>query len=361
MKLFRNPLVYKEWRLSRWIGLLMILNTAVFKIMGLSGRLDSIKYMKVKHPEYYAREVAHWFNNHLAGNYGPGRYDLLMVFLVAALSVSLFYSERSGSTFGLLSSMPFKRSRILTIKWLTGMSVIFTVYLITFAAISVFYTSNREWIFDSYAIVPQWSLMNMLMYMGVFSALVLIQCVVGNSLAAGIMGPVIIAAPYFILAHISGFLRAHLQLKYDQNSFTVILDRIARRINPYEFVSVSMKEIPLPESVKKIDDSITYILYYDNLAIRIVMIVALIAFLFYISRWTYERNRLENTGRLLIFHELSPVFKLGASLCLGLLLGAMFRGEYGNENLISMDGFLLAGSALGYFLAHKSLKLLSGT
>ncbi|MFD2611978.1 ABC transporter permease subunit [Paenibacillus gansuensis] len=75
--------------------------------------------------------------------------------------------------------------------------------------------------------------------------------------------------------------------------------------------------------------------------------VVMILILLPLGAWIYERNKIENNGKMVIFPIIEPVLKWGVVVCCGLTGGMFFEGiSYGDMNKAEYyTGFLLAAAA----------------
>ncbi|MCY6355258.1 ABC-2 transporter permease [Clostridium sp. ZS2-4] len=362
-KIWRNPLVYKEWKSVRWITLLMTLSIFFTKIMSVMSRLKWIKEIETS-GEIFGRPIApkdfplytkYWFNQALL-DYDNEMFVFSTIGCLVLLVVVLFRSERQNKTYELLASMPFKRKDIIVTKWYMGMLSIFISCFIGFIALSMFYTSNIKYIQDSYSIVFKWSLLHMLMYMSIFTILFFIQSVMGQNIAGSIVGAIIIVVPFFILTMISELIRVYAGLSWKDKIIRDI-DAVANNLNLYDFSRTEWIQVGNYKIREELGCYADHYCIYNNYNLKIIALLIIMCIFFALSVYAYKRNAFEKNGNLILFSALESVFKWGVAICLGLLLCGVFGIGYADNDKIVTGIFLVIGTALGYFTANKAIKI----
>lgn len=362
-RFWRNPLVYKEWKSVRWITLLMTLSIFFTKIMPVMSSLKWIKeietsgeiFGRATAPKDFPLYIKYWFNQALLG-YDNEACTFFMVGCLVILVVVLFRSERQNKTYELLASMPFKREDIIVTKWYMGMLSIFISCFIGFIALSVFYTSNIKYIQDSYSIVLRWSLLQMFIYMAIFTILFFIQTLMGQNIAGSIVGTIIILAPWFILSMISSLIQVYTGLSWEDKIIKDI-DRMAQNLNLYDFNRTEYIQVGNGKIQEELSHYADHYFTYNNYNFKIIALLIIIVIFFVLSIYAYKRNAFEKNGNLILFSRLETVFNWGVAVCSGFLISSIFGMGYGDNNKILISIFLIIGIALGYFTANKAIKI----
>ncbi|MCX7923989.1 MAG: ABC transporter permease [Clostridia bacterium] len=348
--LFQKPLLYKEWRSARWVGLLMVLGIVFSKIIGIMDNMDYLKISQKQNHEHFVSASKNWLSQHLLGGRARDDFYMFMIILVAFLAVVIFYHDRKGSTSSLVFSLPYTRIQIFAAKWIVGMGIICGTFIIALGILTMFYFNNINFIDEPYYIVIQWVAINMFLFMAYYSGLMLTQALMGNSIVAGVVGPIVFAVPFVVLDMLREFISANFGLKYN-HWFIENMYRVGRVLTIYF--------LPDPEYVQPQTQSDYGSYVYNDFMLKI-FILAILALVFcLIGSRAFINNRVENTGNVLMFKQLLPVLKWGVAICLGLLLGVLFRGNYEEPNVVLMDCLLIGGILVGYLGTKKINEQLS--
>lgn len=343
---FNKALLYKEIKSAKWISLTMLFSIFMCKTMHLmdyEGRLKRFRYMIGDAKE-------NLFNVAFLGN---GEYLVIMVFLVIILATILFKNERQNETYPFIASMPFKRKDIIKTKWFVGSFSIFISFFINAILISIiFYTKYKNISTDdSGYIIFQWALINILTYISIFTMILFAQTLMGQNIAASIVGSIVIYLPTGFWLMMSQILRANINSYSDYTIRYRLME-----FNPY---SINNPTYTLLDSVSNSLDHY-YIAEYQNYFSKIIILLILIVLFYNLAVYFYKKNNLENSGNLMMFSSLNPVFKWGLSISLGLFTATIVSSTFDSQNCkIITDGFLIIGTILGYFISKKVLHSLS--
>ncbi|WP_099188669.1 ABC transporter permease subunit [Tepidibacter mesophilus] len=343
---FNKALLYKEVKSSKWITLIMLFSIFICKTMYLidyEGRLKRFRYMIGDSKEYL-------FNVAFLGN---DVCSIVMVFLVIILSTILFKSERQSETYSFIASMPFKRKDIIKTKWFVGSFSIFIAFFINAILISIiFYTKYKGISTDASGyIIFQWALINILTYISIFTMILFAQTLMGQNIAASIVGSIVIYLPTGFWRMMSQILRAHINSYYDYPIRFMLIE-----FNPY---SINNPYYRVLDSVSNSLDNY-YVPEYQNYFSKIIILLILIVLFYNLAVYFYKKNKLENSGNLIMFSSLEPVFKWGFSICLGLFAGVIASSTFDGQSCkIITDSFLVIGTIMGYLISRKVLHSLS--
>ncbi|MCY6484902.1 ABC-2 transporter permease [Clostridium aestuarii] len=365
-KFWRNPLVYKEWKSVRWITLLMTLNLLLFKVLQITSRLSYIKERRLDNmydQQVFNEQTKYWFNSILLRQWDDGiLYFIGMCICIILLVIFLFKSERENATYGFLASMPFKREEMIDVKWSIGVLSIAISFFITFIFLSIFYITNIEWIqtpYNPYIIIPEWTIINMMLCIAIFSFLLFIQTLIGKNIVGGVVGSLVLVAPMGAVMIVGQIISNQFNLEYG-NPLIEGFEKLSSKLDIFRIIKTNDALIDITNSTGfhfSYDYYGSYQPYmYNSYFLKIVITVVFTVIFYLLAMYAYKRNALENNGNLILFSKLEPVFKWGVSICLGLLLSAVFGMGY-TDSIMVMDIFLVLGIIVGYFVSNKAIKI----
>lgn len=338
-QLFPKALFYKEWKNARWglalFAFFLFYSKLFYAIQGLSFLKEVAQSgnLVVANNEY-------WFQQLM---YVNDDVFVLLVIITAVLVYFLFYQDRQGATASLMSSMPFTKEQAFNVKWITGAGVIVAAFLVNGLLLTGFYFANRSWMFATpYQVIPTWIVLFLAFTLALFSFLLFVQCAMGHSLAAAVVGPIASVVPWFFLAGLNDLVRHQFSLPYDHAAID-FLGRTADAVGwPYLLRTVYVQS---PSGIHYPD--------YENIPTKVLIFLAIAAVTFLLGRIAYKRNAVEKSGELLMFPFLEPVLIYGFAVCLGILLALLFCLGYGESSVLVMDAFLIGGFAGGWWLAKR--------
>ncbi|WFD09516.1 ABC-2 transporter permease [Tepidibacter hydrothermalis] len=346
---FNKALLYKEVKSAKWITLIMVISIFTYKTMYLMNYERRLKILEhVRTPQL----KPHLFNISFFSTNGDQVIMLLAVILLATI---LFKSERQTETYSFIASMPFKRKDIIKTKWFVGSCSIFISFFINAILISIiFHTKYKNIaIEDSSYIIFQWALINILTYISIFTMILFTQTLMGQNVAASIVGSIVMFFPTGLLEMIRQILRVNFIYSYWADSIGTKLVEFT----PYFINTVSCTYIP---SGNESDLYNNYFYEYQNYFTKIVVLIILIVLFYNLAIYIYKINKLENSGNLIMFSSLEPVFKWGFSICFGLFVATIVSSSFDGQNYKIITGSLLIiGSAAGYFISRKVVRSLS--
>lgn len=338
-QLFPKALFYKEWKNARWGLALLAFFLLYSKLFDAIQRLGWLKEV-AKRGDLVVANNAYWFQQLM---YGDDGVFVLLVILTSALVYVLFRQDRQEATASLTSSMPFTKEQAFNVKWITGAGIIVTAFLINGLLLTGFYFINRSWMFTTpYQVIPTWTVLFLAFTLALFSFLLFVQCAMGHSLAAAVVGPIASVVPMFFFAGFNDIVRYQFNLSYD-NAVIIFLDRLMGAVAWPELLSQVYVQSP---------SGIHYPVY-ENILAKALIFLAIAAVTFLLGRIAYKRNAVEKSGELLMFPFLEPVLIYGFAICLGILLALLFGLGYGENSVLVMDAFLIGGFVGGWFLAKR--------
>ncbi|NEZ45805.1 ABC transporter permease [Clostridium niameyense] len=345
--LCKDPLFYKEWKVGKWMAILMTCSLFFCKTRSLISSLNRDKYLLKTDPEFIFNK--YWFNVQLMRSYGS--CAMLILVLVLLFSILLFKGEKQDSTYSLMASMPFKRKDIIVTKFKVGVLSIFIPYFINFIITTIFYFSNTQYIFTTYYDVPAWFLINFLFTIFFFSFIVLIHTMIGQYFVATITAPIILIVPYGLACYLLDVIRMQLNISFNNPNY-VKINNIINHMNVYS----------VPEADYTWLGGNRSIFVYSNYGKKVIILVALITAVFILAVTIYNKVKLENINSILIFKSLEPIFKWGVAICFGVLISTINSNAIQYEqstksSLLIIYILLFIGTLIGYFITNKILKV----
>lgn len=344
--LCKNPLFYKEWKVGKWMTILMTCSLFFCKTRSLISSLNRDKYLLKTDPEFIFNK--YWFNVQLMRSYGS--CAMLMLVLVLLFSILLFKGEKQDSTYSLMASMPFKRKDIIVTKFKVGVLSMFIAYFINFIITTIFYFSNTQYIFTTYYDVPAWFLMNFLFSVFFFSFIVLIHTMIGQYFVATITAPIILTVPYGVGRYLLNIIRMQLNIPFNNPNY-IKINNIINHTNVYSLPEVDYKWLGGNNSI----------FVYSNYSKKVIILIVLIIAVFILAVTIYNKVKLENINSVLIFKFLEPIFKWGVAICFGMLVSTtnitVQYEQTAKSSLIIIYVLLFIGTLIGYFITNKILKV----
>lgn len=353
MKKFINKaLFYKEWINVRWITALTILILLYFKLFGVISELNMNKMFMKEQGRVWTNR---WFNNGLFIN---DKYYVVMIFVVMILAIILFIGEKTSETQGFTVSMPFTRKEIILNKWLVGVFSIIISFVVTFIALSLFYAANLYYIdtnLNPYLDIVKWLFMDMTFYCSIFTFIMFVQTVMGNSIVSSIVGAIILLVPIFVISIIREIVYQSTKVQYDDH-IMIVFNKLEAWLNPYNYNSTQQQWYNIEHNNNK-DMYRTF--YYNNYELKLLILIVLTGLFLYLAYAFYKKRDLEYNLRLLAFNNLESVFIFGFSICVGLLLGATLGFGSSNDNLKLFWIWAIIGTIAGYFVSKILVKIFS--
>ncbi|MBU3160038.1 ABC transporter permease [Clostridium frigoris] len=339
-KIVNKALFYKEWINVRWVTLLTIAMILITKGYGVMWALN---YKKVQGEV----DSHYWFNN---GLYSQDGYIFIMLFVIILLAITLFIGEKTSETQGFMASMPFTRKEIIINKWFVGVSGLLISFLVTYVFLSLFYFANIKGIdraLSPYSDIIRWFFMDTFQYICIFTFLMLIQAVMGNSIVSTIVGGIILVVPLFITMVVQNLtVRSY---GYIQGRY-MIFDKLYTWLSIYSYNLPQQNFVNI--TINEVAGTFYYYRYYKSKLLVLFLLTCLFLFLAYVA---YKKRNIEYNLRLIVFKNLEPVFIWGVAICSGLLAGAIF----GSDHLRRFGIGFVIFTIIGYFISKLLLKVLS--
>ncbi|MCB2360028.1 ABC transporter permease subunit [Clostridium estertheticum] len=349
-KILNKALFYKEWINVKWITILTIVVLLFYKADGVISLLNQNKmYMKYNG----VIRTDKWINE---GLYGGSSYYFVMVFVVIILAISLFVGEKTSETEGFIVSMPFTRKEIMLNKWLIGVLSLLISFIVTYIFLSLFYFVNINELnttLNPYSDIVKWFFMDTFQYICIFTFIMLIQAVMGNSIVSGMVGGIILGVPTFISMVVQELVIIHYR---DNQSISIILDKIYYWVNIYSY-NVAKQKSFYPNPAENINQDYYQNFYYSNYKSKLLVLFLLTCLFLFLANLAYKKRNIEYNLRLIAFKNLEPVFIGGVAICSGILVIAI-KG-IGNQRLSEFGIYFVIFTIIGYFISKLLLKVLS--
>ncbi|MPQ30699.1 hypothetical protein E4V42_04530 [Clostridium estertheticum] len=351
-KILNKGLLYKEWINVRWVTLLTIITLLFFKVYGIMTALNQEKIHETRQGWVLPNR---WFNNGIyRGDDHYSIYLFIMVIVVIILAITLFIGEKTSENQGFIASMPFTRKEIIINKWLIGVLSLLISFLITYIFLSLFYFKNISsinTILNPYSDIVKWFFMDTVQYICIFTFMMLMQSVMGNSIVSGMIGGLILVIPTVILRLVQELVIRY----YQYNGYiTIIIEKISYWINIYSY-NVAKQKSFYPNPAENINQDYYKNFYYSNYISKLLVLFLLTCLFLFLANLAYKKRNIEYNLRLIAFKNLEPVFVGGVAICSGLLAGAIF----GNDRLRDFGIYFVIFTIIGYFISKLLLKVLS--
>lgn len=369
--IFRHPLFWKEWKTVKWWSGLM---TAMFLIMFLSVSHSLGQYQEMLLEEdgflsYYVPEISQGgrviepmflreFNNDF------GALVFLLVPVIVMMSIMLFQSDRKEGVGMFVSSLPFTKKEQFKVKWFVGILAFTIPFLFATVLIVIMRQANISWIrlwysalgydgllaYDTVGLVMGVLAQSYLFIVAFFSVLMLMQSLIGNNIAASLIGAITVAVPWFIL-EAGG---ATLSRVFSNDSWRLYNIKWS---NLYYFIApdrgLAIEHIQLGQNELLIHPIVSMEYYL----IKIIILITISVIAVYCGLKFYEKNDTSRNGYLLIFPWMKHILVFGVALCSGLLGNNLVR-QFIRIQSVPYEIITFSISALiGYLLMVTIIKI----
>lgn len=277
-----------------------------------------------------------------------------------------FRPEKNQETARFLGSLPIKKEEFFRIKLTIGIISLSIAFMILILGIIIVRGSNMYWIRDIYMVsqVPEPymivdGVMNLLSIIGLiylivlnfYSFLFIVQYTFSHVVGGIVAGILTWLSPIFIsLASIVSIERA--------DPFSAAEGIYIRCFN---FASEWLLPWLYPLDYNYNYFSATYggigqqnVGIIDNLWIKYLILLVFISVNIIIGSKLNQKSRLENENMVITFKSLRTIFKIGVTICSGLLLSIAITEVVNIPVSNTMYLFLLfVGGIIGYFISNK--------
>ncbi|KEI02920.1 ABC-2 transporter permease [Clostridium botulinum] len=320
---FNKALIYREWRNIRALALLFFLEvmfvTIVPFIHDIRTAIDAINNKNI-----YGD---HWeslcnMKDYFQGSNQTGLISVsISVIFIATIVIG---GDLIGRKYEELNSLPFSRDQIIVSKWIIAMLVIVVPLIVGTSLVHILYHINENFIGKSVTnkMILSWSSINILIPVFVLTFIMLIQTLSGKHLIGGIVGGIFLVFPLafgslvFMATDIFrknpdfiNFIREHLDGIFSN------LYNFARIITPAAYGFDLRLEKPEGYDVYTFDSFSGF--FSPRLRIIFLIVFTILAFILMV--YVFKRVPIERCGYIVIFKPLEIIFKIGVSVCFGLL------------------------------------------
>lgn len=358
-----HPLVKKEWKSLKWV---MLLYSGIF---ALSALIFSNNMAKEKSYHLLGQYHSGIFVEQL---YGSNRLMVPSLLISILLLVGVLFAHDRNSRVGkFMNSLPYTRKEQYKIKYLMGLST-FTVPLLFFAA--ALYTirgRHLSWISrvyqysslgellkaqDSVRVLLLWLVFLWLIMVATYSFLMMVQTLIGQNIVASIIGGIVFLVPLFLAYavpanlwllsiadfHYSGKLEKWAQIFLLGSPEFKFVGNISVLSN-YNFFN----------TYTNIYGGYTYQWFPLYMAILVISIIinALL------GRYFIQHYDVEKNGEIALYPWVGRLLVIGTTVCSLLLLPIIIAIFTGIESPVVTLISMVTGTALGYFISHKSIEM----
>lgn len=316
---FNKALFYKEWRNIRGIALIFYLQVLAMIIMPFINTIDNIKE-KNNYREFTQSQIFEMNKNLLFRHLQNGDSFFILTILIIAIATFVVGYDLIGRKYDILNSMPFKKKEIIFTKWLSIFTTIIIPLAIGYFIVYIVYLMNID-LLGSYVtsrMILTWIVMNLLVSIFVFTFIMLIQCLSGICGFGGIVGAIFLILPIGLGTLIVSLISSY-GFSKGFNHFQNIQDKIYDICSSLTLSSYCFNILyDIPDYYIKE--------YYMPIKLRIIILIISIIITFLLMMYAFSKFKLEKIGNIIAFKPLEPIFKIGVSVCFG-LLGATFTSS----------------------------------
>ena len=193
--------------------------------------------------------------------------------------------------------------------------------------------------------------MNTFQYICIFTFIMLIQAVMGNSIVSSIVGGIILMVPLFIAMVVE-------ELTGRYSGFSEYRSMIFHKL--YSWLNIYIYNLPQQNYTKiamygKFSETQSTFSYYSNYKSKLLVLFLLTCLFLYLAYVAYSKRNIEYNLRLIVFKNLEPLFICGVAICSG-LLAATIMDSY---RLREFGIWFIIFTIIGYFISKLLLKVLS--
>lgn len=328
---FNKALLYREWRNIRPLALLFSLEVICIIILPFIDKISKIKDY-VNNPE-----IKEYSGIDIIKSYFLHHEDMQIALIATAILIATIVvgAELIGRKYDDLNSLPFKRESIIVSKWIVSVSVIVIPLVIGFGLVHLLYYMNEDIIGKAVTnkMILTWSSINILIPVFVLTFIMLIQSLSGKHIVGGVVGSIFLIFPMafgsLVFMAMNVFQKKPEFVNFIHNHFDGIFSKFydfARTITPaaYGF------NLKLEKSQEYYFDSFGE---FFPLRFRIISLLIFIILVFILMVYAFKKVPIERCGYIVIFKPLEVIFKIGVSVCFGLLgasiVSPMIESYYG--------------------------------
>lgn len=290
---------------------------------------------------------------------------LILFTIVSVIQVFIqFRTEKDEEIKRFLESLPISKGEFFKVKLSTGIINITLAFMILTIGIIIVRMNNMFWIKDVYGIsiisepfIKADGVASLLKEIGIiyliilsfYTFLFMVQYTFTNLVGGIVTGILVWLAPGFILYTSTYILNEFIRISalYDLTNFS-------RWLIPWLY-AFERNTIWIYDGNGMVFANIKII---ENLEIKYIISLALIIINIIIGNKFNKDSKVENENMIIPFKVIREIFKIGVTICSGLLvsiiLNEIIRIEINNSIYIL---FILLGGAIGYFISKKITKV----
>lgn len=365
--LIKHPLFWKEWKNAKWWSALMI---GIFVIMFLSINHE-LQYIQTLTSDLSTGDALYRKSiNVFEGNFSNALFGVSLVFvpIIIVITTMLFQSDRKESIGAFISSLPFAKKEQFKVKWLVGVVTITIPFVISSILTLLIRAANWGWIKEFYAISATGNqfvlhdtlaaltlglLQVYLFFIAFYSFLMLVQTLIGNNVAASVIGVIVLAAPWFIIntGKITISYILNMPIRIYQSSFSDWSLFYKLMAVPRRYIEIRNKnEYPYHIGVFS----------YDYFWLKVAVLIIITGLSIYAGIQSYARNENSRNGQLTMFDWVGKLLVIGFTVCMALLGNTVLRGLFLQKTNPIYELATLIISGFAGFLIIKKIVSLSG-
>lgn len=299
-----KTLLWKEWKYAggMYLGLLAII-TYLSSFQFIMDLAQCIKYPELQ-VVFRMSELVNYYEG------GVGTFLILVVVGIAAIVMG---NERDKNTFNLMLAMPFTRQQIVTSKFVTGLAAIITSFVVNALLVTMLMyafegaVSRYAYGFGfTVADIWVWVLTNIIVLAYVFTFTLFISTLSGTTLGNAILSIIFLVFPIGFPA----LILMNLEFWFPGVNYAMweALGSFFLKITVPAYLMAPISVYPKLQVIS---------LYFYG------MIVLMMAVLYCLTVWLFNKNPMERNGEVLMFSQTEGFFKLGVTVCFALLGGVM--------------------------------------
>lgn len=346
-----------EVRSMKWMLLLSILSSLFLTIM-FSVLLDREYVVMFSGGIYLNESLIQTAFRHIT-MLGLGIFTVLSIIQI----FMQFKSEKNQETLRFLKSLPVKKEEFFKIKLATGLFNLTLAFIVLAVGTIIVRNNNMFWIKDihsisqiSEAFMKSDSIQSLLKELGLvyvvvlsfYTFLFMIQYTFTNVVGGIVTGILVWIAPIFIAISSVATLGNLDSVKIYNSSFMAAISNYSELLLPWLYIFEQDYNI-LPYGIQ-----IGSISIISSLGLKYLICLVLILVNIIIAYRFNKSSKVENENTLIVFKSTRNIFKLGVTICSGLLVSAIL----GDAMMVQISNMvyiilMLLGGFIGYWISQK--------
>lgn len=281
-----------------------------------------------------------------------------------------FRSEKGQEIGRFLKSLPIKKEDFFKVKLVTGVINITLSFIVLAIGIIIVRNNNMFWIRDIYSIsmvsapfIKVDGVASLLKEIGLIYLIVLsfytflfmVQYTFTNVVSGIVTGVLVWLAPIFIINASMFTLDKFMSIPIFRSSIIGSITKFSEWLLPWIYAFDYDYSTLLTDSNGMIVGRIRII---GNLQVKYIISLVLILVNIIIAYKFDKSSKVENEDKIIVFKSTRNIFKLGVTICSGLLVSTILSRIMGIQmhNIIYIL-FILLGGFIGYFISQKITKV----